>query len=125
MFRASGAQGAHGALATCKTLNIQRKRQEKKGFLTAKALFDIYLLVSDLQVFPHLLIGDPEEGLTGPSVAEAACAHMNVVQAGHSVHLRVKEDVFFLVVFLKIIPSITCSKHAVITNYCEKFMTCT
>lgn len=47
-----------------------------------------------LQVFPHLLIGDPQEGLTGPGVAEAACAHMNVVQTRHSVYLRTEEDFY-------------------------------
>lgn len=50
-----------------------------------------YLLDSYLQVFLHLLTGDPQEGLTGPSVAEAACAHMNVVQTRHSVYLRTEE----------------------------------
>lgn len=38
-----------------------------------------YSLTSHLQVSPHLLIGDPKEGLTGPSVAKAACAHVNIV----------------------------------------------
>lgn len=48
--------------------------------------------VSHLQVSLHLLVGDPEEGLTGPRVAEAARAHMNVVQTGHSVHLTGTEE---------------------------------
>lgn len=55
--------------------------------------FFYYLLDSYMQVFPHLLTGDPQEGLTGPGVAEAACAHMNVVQTRHSVYLR-KRKIF-------------------------------
>lgn len=70
-----------------------------------------YSLNSYLQVSPHLLIGDPEEGLTGPSVAEAASAHMNVVQTGHSVHLRAKEDFFS---FFKYSTALPMHKHAVI-----------
>jgi len=50
------------------------------------------LLDSHLQVSPYLLIANPEEGLTGPGVAEATCSHMDIVQTGHSVHLRATEQ---------------------------------
>lgn len=46
-----------------------------------------YALDSYLQVFLHLFIGDPQEVLTGAGVAEAAGAHMNVVQTCHPVYL--------------------------------------
>ncbi|TNN44556.1 hypothetical protein EYF80_045230 [Liparis tanakae] len=49
---------------------------------------------SRLQVSPHLLIGDPQEGLTGARVAEAAGAHMDIVQRGHPVHLRRNQELF-------------------------------
>lgn len=45
-----------------------------------------------LHISLHLLIGYPKEVLAGTSVAEATCADMDVVQTGHSVYLRAKEE---------------------------------
>lgn len=45
-----------------------------------------------LYISLHLLIGYPKEVLAGTSVAETTCAEMDVVQTGHSVYLRAKEE---------------------------------
>lgn len=69
------------------------KERERRFILPTRALNRLWQFshsfISHLQVPLHPLIGDPEEGLTCPRVAEATRAHVNIVQVGHSVDLWV------------------------------------
>lgn len=45
-----------------------------------------------LKVLLDHLVADPQVPLTGPRVAEAARAHVDVEKTGHLLHLRVERD---------------------------------
>jgi hypothetical protein len=47
-----------------------------------------YFVFSHLEIVFHLLIGDIQEVLAGPGVAEASRAQMYVVKTGQFIHLK-------------------------------------
>lgn len=76
---------------TCYT---PKEKNLNVGLLITRTFAKLILLLRlyYLHIPPHLLIGYPQEGLAGTRVAETTCAEMNVVQTGHSVYLRAKEE---------------------------------
>lgn len=63
----------------------RRKRWVEPFLIVLQGLYYLHISL-------HLLIGYPKEVLAGTSVAETTCAEMDVVQTGHSVYLRAKEE---------------------------------